>query len=62
MLASQAVILAGGRGTRLREKTRNTPKPLLEVGGRPFLDYLIGYLCGFGVKEIVLSTVRRASY
>ena len=36
----QAVILAGGMGTRLGPLTADTPKPLLYVGGRPFLERL----------------------
>jgi len=39
--AEQAVFLVGGQGTRLGELTRATPKPVLEVAGRPFLDYLL---------------------
>jgi D-glycero-D-manno-heptose 1,7-bisphosphate phosphatase len=41
---SQAVILVGGRGTRLGSLTESTPKPMLAVGGRPFLEYLIALL------------------
>ena len=41
MLVRQAVILVGGLGTRLGERTKDTPKPMLPVGGRPFLDTLI---------------------
>jgi UTP-glucose-1-phosphate uridylyltransferase len=37
----QAVILCGGLGTRLGDLTRNTPKPLLPVGGIPFLQILM---------------------
>ena len=37
----QAVILAGGLGTRLRPFTEGSPKPLYPVGGRPFIDYLL---------------------
>jgi D-glycero-D-manno-heptose 1,7-bisphosphate phosphatase len=37
-MLNQAVILVGGLGTRLGERTRLVPKPLLEVAGRPFLD------------------------
>jgi D-glycero-D-manno-heptose 1,7-bisphosphate phosphatase len=52
----QAVVLAGGLGTRLGELTRATPKPLLPVGGRPFLAYLFDWLARGGVEEIVVST------
>lgn len=40
------IILAGGLGTRLREVVRDIPKPLAPVGGRPFLDILLGALDG----------------
>ncbi|MEO5350055.1 MAG: D-glycero-beta-D-manno-heptose 1,7-bisphosphate 7-phosphatase [Magnetococcus sp. YQC-3] len=51
----QAVILAGGQGTRLGELTRHTPKPLLPINGRPFLDYLLWNLSRHGFGEIILS-------
>jgi D-glycero-D-manno-heptose 1,7-bisphosphate phosphatase len=41
---SQAVVLVGGRGTRLGSFTESTPKPMLPVSGRPFLEYVIAYL------------------
>lgn len=47
----QAVFLVGGLGTRLGEATRNKPKPLLPVGGRPFLDYLIEDVARHGIKD-----------
>jgi len=50
----QAVILAGGKGTRLGALTAGLPKPLVEVGGKPFLQYLIETLRQFGATEIVL--------
>jgi D,D-heptose 1,7-bisphosphate phosphatase len=50
----QAVLLTGGLGTRLGELTKATPKPLLEVDGRPFVEYLIDELARFGFKEILL--------
>ena len=39
-----AIILAAGKGTRLRPHTNDTPKPLLPVQGRPILDWIIGAL------------------
>jgi D-glycero-D-manno-heptose 1,7-bisphosphate phosphatase len=53
---TQAIVLAGGRGTRLGDLTREVPKPLLPVGGRPFLDYVISVLARHGVDDIILST------
>ena len=37
----QAVILAGGQGTRLRPLTLTTPKPLIKIHGKPFVEYII---------------------
>jgi D-glycero-D-manno-heptose 1,7-bisphosphate phosphatase len=51
---NQAVILAGGTGTRLGEITKKTPKPLVEVGGRPFIYYLIDEVARHGFDEILL--------
>jgi len=50
----QAVILAGGRGTRLGALTTDTPKPLLDVGGVPFITHLIRHLVRFGFDDLVL--------
>ena len=47
-------ILCGGLGTRLGALTRDTPKPLLPVGGMPFLDHLLLELGRFGFRKIVL--------
>jgi D,D-heptose 1,7-bisphosphate phosphatase len=57
----QAVILVGGLGTRLGERTRTMPKPMLNVGGRPFLDTLIDELARYDAfDEIVLLAGHRA--
>ena len=48
------MILVGGSGTRLGALTAATPKPLLEVGGRPFLDVLLAELGRHGIEEVVL--------
>jgi len=50
----QAVILAGGRGERLRPLTNAIPKPMAPVNGRPFLEYLIELLRTNGIEEIIL--------
>lgn len=50
-----AVVLAGGLGTRLRETHKDEPKVLAYSAGRPFLDYLLTYLCKQGITEIILS-------
>ena len=53
-LLRQAVFLVGGLGTRLKDLTQATPKPLLEVGGRPFLDILIEEAARHGFTDILL--------
>ena len=54
VLVKQAVILAGGRGTRLKTLTDNLPKPMISINKRPFLEYLIDLLKENGIEEIVL--------
>jgi D-glycero-alpha-D-manno-heptose 1-phosphate guanylyltransferase len=52
-------IICGGLGKRLREAVPDRPKPMAEVGGRPFLDMLIEYVSGFGFRRFVLCTGYR---
>jgi mannose-1-phosphate guanylyltransferase len=51
----QALILAGGRGTRLRPLTATTPKPVLPLAGRPLLTFMLDWLARHGVDEAILS-------
>lgn len=51
---TSAVVLAGGLGTRLRLLVPNVPKPMAEIAGRPFLDYIVRRLLDQGVVQIVL--------
>jgi len=51
---TQAVILAGGLGTRLRPITDTIPKPMIEFHGKPFLEYLIEMLVEQGFEKVVL--------
>jgi histidinol-phosphate phosphatase family protein len=53
---TQAVILAGGAGTRLQPFTLTKPKPLIPVNGKPFIEHLINLLKNNGIKEIILLT------
>lgn len=51
----QALVLAGGEGTRLRPLTYTTPKPVIPLAGRPFLSFMLEWLRGHGVSETILS-------
>jgi len=51
-----AFILGAGLGTRLRPLTENTPKPLLEIGGRPIITYAMAHLRAVGVKRFIVNT------
>lgn len=51
-----AVVLAGGKGTRLQAVVRDRPKPLALVAGRPFVTYLLDQIADAGIRRIVLST------
>lgn len=50
-----AVVLAGGRGTRLGQLTSATPKPMLPVAGRPILERIVLHLVGSGITNIALA-------
>ena len=50
------VILCGGRGTRLQEKTADIPKPLVEIGGRPIVWHVVQVYAAQGFTEFILCT------
>ena len=50
----KAVILAGGKGTRLASISEGNPKPLVQIGGRTILDHQLGMLSKQGIQEVVL--------
>lgn len=52
----QALVLAGGLGTRLRDVIKDCPKPMAPVNGKPFLEYQLAFLKKNGIQDIVLST------
>jgi mannose-1-phosphate guanylyltransferase len=51
----QALILAGGEGTRLRPLTSTMPKPVVPLVGRPFIAYMLEWLAGHGVDDVILA-------
>jgi dTDP-glucose pyrophosphorylase len=56
----KAIILAAGKGTRMRELTTDVPKPMLNVHGKPILEHIIEGIARTGVKEIFIVTGHRA--
>lgn len=54
-LPIDAVVMAGGRGERLRPLTDNTPKPLLPVGDKPIIEHNVDRLRDYGVDDIWIS-------
>lgn len=54
-LPLSAILMAGGKGERLRPLTLKTPKPLLEIGGKPIIDYNIESLARAGIKDISVT-------
>jgi NDP-sugar pyrophosphorylase family protein len=57
---TQALILAGGQATRLRPYTDTRPKAMVEVAGRPIIDYQLEWLAGHGVEQVVVSCGYKA--
>lgn len=56
----EAVVLAGGMGTRLGDLTKSLPKPMLEVGDRPFLEHLVAQLAAQDFSRVLMLTGYRA--
>jgi dTDP-glucose pyrophosphorylase len=53
--ANWAVIMAGGKGSRLRPITDHLPKPMVRVAGRPILERIVLHMVGFGIGRVFLS-------
>ncbi len=54
-MINEAIVLAGGMGTRLKEVVADIPKPMADINGKPFLQYLINYLSKNDIKHVILS-------
>lgn len=55
-----AVVLVGGKGTRLRPLTLSTPKPMLPTAGLPFLTHLLSRIAAAGIEHVILGTSLRS--
>lgn len=55
VLPNAAVVMAGGRGSRLGALTQKTPKPLMRVAGRPILEWIVLNLVSSGIREVYVS-------
>ena len=51
----EAIVLAGGFGTRLQSVVKDLPKPMADVNGRPFLTYVLDYLIDYNYTHVILS-------
>lgn len=56
----EAIILAGGFGTRLSHIMPDLPKPMAPINGRPFLEYILDYLCRNDINSVVLAVGYKA--
>lgn len=56
----KTVILAGGYGTRLSEKTVNLPKPMVEIGGKPILWHIMSNYAAHGINEFIIALGYKA--
>ena len=58
----QAVILAGGLGTRLKNISKDLPKVMMDINGKPFLEWVIRAYINSGITEIILATGYKSNY
>ena len=51
----KCVILAGGRGTRISELTKNIPKPMIKISGKPLLYHIMKHYANYGIKDFIVA-------
>lgn len=61
-MIKEALVLAGGLGTRLKNVVQDRPKPMALINGRPFLEYLLDFLMHSGVKKVILAVGYKKEY
>ena len=54
-MIKQAVILAGGRGTRIKEYTSKIPKPMIEIKNKPIIKHIVDFYFNQGVENIIIA-------
>lgn len=57
----QAILLAGGLGTRLRSVVNDRPKPMALIGDKPFMEYVVHELSRYGIDEIIFAVGYKGS-
>ena len=58
----KAVILAGGKGTRISEESHLRPKPMIEIGGRPILWHIMNIYSQHGVNDFIIALGYRGAH
>lgn len=58
----KAILLCGGKGTRMSNGEEDVPKPMIEIGGKPIVLHLMEYLSRYGVDEFILALGYKANY
>lgn len=61
-MIKEAIVLAGGLGTRLREVIKDVPKPMADINGKPFLEYVLRLLDKQSIEKVVLSVGYRYEF
>ena len=61
-MSSEAIVLAGGIGTRLKKVVSDLPKPMASINGKPFLEYLINYLAKNEISHVILSVGYKSEH
>lgn len=59
-MVKEAIVLAGGLGTRLKSVVKDFPKPMADINSKPFLEYLLNYLNRYDIKRVILAVGYKA--
>jgi D-glycero-alpha-D-manno-heptose 1-phosphate guanylyltransferase len=62
MITREAIVLAGGLGTRIRQSLPDIPKCMAPVNGKPFMAYILDYLIEQGISKVILSVAFRKDH